>query len=159
MGKGWIKVHRKITNNELWLSEPFTKGQAWIDLLLLADGIDSDGYEAGKVYKSVMYLADRWKWSRGKTRHFLKYLESQQMIQQKSQPFGHILTIENWAFYQGKEPTKKPTKKPTNLPYKRRIEEGKEKPDLETGSMEIDGDVYWDPMVLYERMKRNETDI
>ena len=34
--KGYIKLYRQITENDLWFSEKFTKSQAWIDLLMLA---------------------------------------------------------------------------------------------------------------------------
>jgi hypothetical protein len=34
---GWIKLHRKIVESPDWLSEPFTRGQAWVDLLLIAN--------------------------------------------------------------------------------------------------------------------------
>ena len=33
---GWIKLHRSITDNQLYFKEPFNKTLAWIDLLLLA---------------------------------------------------------------------------------------------------------------------------
>lgn len=33
---GWIKLHRKITDHWLWEDKPFARGQAMIDLLILA---------------------------------------------------------------------------------------------------------------------------
>ena len=71
---GWIKLHRSLAYSKLWLSEPFTKGQAWADLLMLAgrDGI---------VKTSYQWLTDRWKWkNKAKTFRFLKLLESEGMI-------------------------------------------------------------------------------
>lgn len=71
---GWVKLHRTLAYNKLWLSEPFTKGQAWVDLLMLAgrDGI---------VKTSYQWLTDRWKWkNKAKTFRFLKLLESEGMI-------------------------------------------------------------------------------
>lgn len=35
--QGWIKLHRQIQENEFYFSERFTKVQAWVDLLLLAN--------------------------------------------------------------------------------------------------------------------------
>ncbi len=72
---GWVKLHRTLAYNKLWLSEPFTKGQAWVDLLMLAgrDGI---------VKTSYQWLADRWKWKhKEKARRFLSFLESEGMIE------------------------------------------------------------------------------
>lgn len=34
---GWVKIYRSIQDNDLWLAEPFTWAQAWIDLLLNAN--------------------------------------------------------------------------------------------------------------------------
>ena len=42
MAKGWISIHRKIQDSEIWnSSEPFDKRSAWIDLLLLANHEDN----------------------------------------------------------------------------------------------------------------------
>jgi len=40
--EGWIKLHRQITENPLYFSEQFTRCQAWIDMLILAN--TKDGY-------------------------------------------------------------------------------------------------------------------
>jgi hypothetical protein len=80
---GWIKLYRKLQQNDLWTFEPFTRGQAWVDLLLLAN--HKDGFirvrgirvevKRGQVGWSEIKLAERWKWSRGKVRRFLFELE------------------------------------------------------------------------------------
>ena len=38
--KGWVSLHRKISDNPLWLAEPFTRGQAWVDIFLQANHKD-----------------------------------------------------------------------------------------------------------------------
>lgn len=105
---GWISIHRKIQDNDLWLSEPFTKGQAWVDLLMLANhkpkvllkrGIPIT-INRGEVGWSEEKLAERWKWSRGKVRRFIKYLKTvQQIEQQKSHTLSRII-IKNYDKYQ-----------------------------------------------------------
>jgi len=40
-GKGWIRVYRSIQEHWLWQEKPFSKGQAWLDLLLSANHQDS----------------------------------------------------------------------------------------------------------------------
>ena len=37
MKNGWIALHRKIQSHWLWEDKPFSNGQAWIDLLMLAN--------------------------------------------------------------------------------------------------------------------------
>ena len=108
MGKGYIKLHRDITTNWLWEEKPFSYGQAWIDLLLLANW--KDGKElynhrlmdrkAGTVYVSKQWLADRWGWSRKKVDTFIGNLEMDNMVSTKSTTQGTTLTIENWAKWQ-----------------------------------------------------------
>ena len=90
MDLGFIILQRKITENWLWLSEPFSKAQAWVDLLLLANHSNGSFFirgvkveiKRGEVGKSEESLSQRWKWSRGKVRAFLKLLETEQQIKQ-----------------------------------------------------------------------------
>ena len=109
---GWIKLWRGLSDNPLWLEKPFSKGQAWVDLLLLANSADNEGldrygnivkFERGKVYKSTVELSERWGWSRHRALRFLENLEKSHMISRKSRTgYGTVLTIENWGKYQDK---------------------------------------------------------
>ena len=108
---GWIKLWRKFADDPLWVSEPFTKGQAWVDLLLMAQGTENTIFKNGKfmefqpgtVYKSILELSKRWKWSRNKVSRFLKSLENETMVETKSDTTnGTTITIENWEVYQGR---------------------------------------------------------
>lgn len=111
MNHGWIKLHRKIQDNPLWRCEPFTRGQAWVDLLLLANHNDNFFYkrgvkvdiQRGQVGVSEVGLSDRWKWSRNKVRKFLNDLEKEQQIKQQKTNVTQIVTIINYSQYQEKE--------------------------------------------------------
>jgi len=82
---GWISIHRQIWNNWTWQDKPFSKGQAWIDLLLLVNHEDNkifiDGelmlVKRGQRVTSIRQLADRWGWSRHKVDDFLKYSDKE----------------------------------------------------------------------------------
>ena len=109
--QGYIKLYRKIESNPFWLSEPFTKAQAWIDLILLANhknnsffirGIKVD-LKRGQVARAEEWLEKRWKWSRGKVRRFIKTLEIEQQIEQHTSNKINVLTIVNYNFYQKTE--------------------------------------------------------
>ena len=94
-----------MNDERIWLSEPFSKGQAWVDLLLMASWKTTNGYEAGTVYTSIYALADRWKWSRGKVRRFLGLLEDDTTIEPKSDTTnGTTILIKKWGKYQGSRP-------------------------------------------------------
>ena len=112
--EGWIKLHRKLQDNALWKCEPFSKGQAWIDLILIANHKDGYFYKRGnkvdvnrgQVGFSEKGLSDRWQWSRSKVRKFLNDLEKEQQIEQQKSNVTQIITIINYNEYQEKEPQK-----------------------------------------------------
>ncbi|OPX91905.1 MAG: hypothetical protein A4E53_00625 [Pelotomaculum sp. PtaB.Bin104] len=119
MAEGWISLHRKYAETELWLSEPFTRGQAWVDLLILAN--HKDGFirvrgqlipvKRGQVGWSQERLAQRWQWSRKKVSNFLRELEkTAQQIEQQKNNISTIITILNYDAYQIKEQQKEPQK-------------------------------------------------
>ena len=98
---GWIKAHRVMTTHPIWSDKPFARGQAWIDLVLLASYKDS-GFEKrgvwidlkrGQVGRSVKGLADRWKWSQGKVERFLKRLKMDNQIEYQKNNITTIITI------------------------------------------------------------------
>ena len=74
--EGWIKVHRGILENPIWIDRPFSKGQAWIDIILLANHKGKDvlvgnrmqHISRGSFLTSELKLMDRWGWSKKKVR-------------------------------------------------------------------------------------------
>lgn len=118
MQEGWISVHRSLLDHEIWTKEPFTRGQAWVDLLLLANhkegwilvrGVKID-IKRGQVGWSEERLSSRWKWSRTKVRNFLNLLEKEQQIIQQKNNVSLLITITNYDKYQKKEQQKEPQK-------------------------------------------------
>ena len=118
MSKGWISVHRQIWNSWVWDDKPFSKGQAWIDLLLLANhepnktliGNQIIHVKRGELISSEVKLSERWGWSRKKTREFLKVLQSDGMITKKSTSKYTAITIVNYEIYQDVGTTKEQQK-------------------------------------------------
>lgn len=109
---GWIKLHRKILDSNLWHSkEPFGVRDAWIDLLLLANHADRkilfDGepyvVKRGQHVTSMRKLSERWGWGIKKTRKYLLTLEEEQMVHRESTNRHTLLTILNYSKYQGSD--------------------------------------------------------
>lgn len=108
----WIKLSRYIVGHDLWLSEPFSRGQAWVDLLLLANHkpghIRRRGVKItvnrGQVGWSQEALAERWKWSKNKVRRFLDELKNDGRISTetalKNLAISALITITNYDLYQ-----------------------------------------------------------
>lgn len=131
---GFFKVDRQIFDHWLWEDKPFSKGQAWIDLIGLANYEDGKTPYQGKVitckrgtiYRSISYLADRWGWSRDKTRNFLKLLESDNMITLKATTNQTTITLVNYGKFQDMPTTNSSTnrqrtsQRADSEPYKER---------------------------------------
>jgi len=122
MATGYIKLYRSSLNDPLYLKEPFTKWQAWCDLILLAYFAPADFFvrgikvkaKRGCVYKGVLELADRWKWSRGKVERFLSYLVSDKRVSIQKSNVINCVSILNYEKYQQNETTNEPTNESTN---------------------------------------------
>ena len=110
--KGFIKLDRSIF--EHWIFQDAEKFRAFVDLIQLARWKDEKlliGNELvtiprGSYYTSELKLAERWGWSRNKTRDYLKLLEAEQMIIKKGTTKGTMLTVENYRVYQDEGTTK-----------------------------------------------------
>lgn len=46
---GWVVLDRKIMDNWVWQDKPFSHGQAWVDMILMANHKDTDVLFDGKV--------------------------------------------------------------------------------------------------------------
>ena len=110
--KGFIKLDRNIFDH--WIFQDAEKFRAFVDLIQLARwkdeklliGNDVVTVPRGSYYTSELKLAERWSWSRKKTREFLKLLENEKMLTKKGTTKGTMLTIENYRFYQDEGTTK-----------------------------------------------------
>lgn len=96
-------------DNWIWFDEAFSRGQAWLDLILLANHKDKktihDGNLAtvkrGSKITSIRQLSLRWKWSTTKVKKFLDTLKTDEMIDYKSDNKKTVYTIVNYELYQG----------------------------------------------------------
>jgi len=106
--EGYILLHRKLFDNPLYVSEPFNRALAWIDLLLLANYRESYYYvrgvkitvKRGQLGWGLDKLANRWRWSRGKVERFLCDLETEQQIVRQKNNVTTLISITNYEDYQ-----------------------------------------------------------
>ena len=113
---GWIKLYRQIQKNPIWLSsEPFSRRDAWIDLLLLANHEErviivngkAKDIGAGQHWTSYRILAERWHWSNGKVKRFFELLSELDMVHVNGTPNGTLVTLVNYSFFQDERNTKR----------------------------------------------------
>ena len=109
---GWISIHRKIQECDIWLDEePFDRRSAWIDLLLLANHEDKsiifDGHrimvKRGQYLTSVRKLSVKWGWGKNKTLAYLRLLEECEMITRDADSRRTLITIVNYDIYQNED--------------------------------------------------------
>jgi hypothetical protein len=107
-GYGFIKIYRNIATNSIWDDRPYSKGQAWIDILLRVNHqpkkvlVDEKWIEImpGQTVWSIKDMAEKWGWSRGKVSRFVNGLQSEQMLHQKRTSKFTQITVVNWKKYQ-----------------------------------------------------------
>ena len=95
-------------DDEWYFSEKFTREQAWIDLLLLAEYKPRKFYirknlvelERGQLAVSIRTLAERWKWGINKVQGFISELEESGRIDTQKSHVVNIVTISKYEYYQ-----------------------------------------------------------
>lgn len=105
---GWISLDRAITKHWLWQNEKFSKGQAWIDLLLWAAHTPNKilikgtliPVARGEQIRSQVTLAKAWNWDRKTVSRFLKLLEKDGMIVSRVDHLTSYVSICNYDSYQ-----------------------------------------------------------
>ena len=130
MGQGWICLHRKIRECDLiWDDKPFSRGQAWIDLLMQVNHEDKEIMfnargvivKRGQRITSIRNLGEQWGWSRTKVKLFLEELKKAGMIEFESDTKKTLVTVINYGIYQDIDTEKVPQKshrKATEKPQK-----------------------------------------
>jgi len=110
--KGFILLHRSIMDNPWYMKKPFSKNEAWIDIILLTNHSDSFIDKRGVIVTilrgecgwSILAFSKRWGWSETKVKKFLNDLEKMEQI--KVLDVGKITTkikVLNYDRFQKKE--------------------------------------------------------
>jgi hypothetical protein len=111
MKLGYIKLYRQLREHPIWTTERFTRGQAWVDLLMLAQFTDFSfrirgnlvKLDRGQIGHSKAHLAGRWKWDRKTVQKFLDELEKDGMITQQKTKVVTVVTVVNYGTWQDSE--------------------------------------------------------
>ena len=146
MMEGWIRIHRKLQESQIWChDEPFDMRSAWIDLLLMANHADRETIfdytpvmvRRGQLITSVRKLSLRWGWSKNKTLKYLRLLENASMIERDSNARRTLLTIVNYGIYQDGRDTDVHTKgtlrghrRDTGMPQTKNDKNGKNEKNI-----------------------------
>lgn len=119
MYRGYIKIWRKIEDDELWKQRRrFSKWEAFEDLLLQANhrkkkiflGNEEIELKRGEVLTSQLKLSKRWNWSIGSVSSFLLRLKILKKAESKATTKYTKIFILNYGKYQRKVKAKLKTK-------------------------------------------------
>ena len=113
----FIIVPRSIFETDAFEKEPYSKREAFLDLVQMAAYerkdvfVSGHGYvaERGQLVVSQGYLAKKWQWSIGKVSRFLRYLERTKRcaISVDSITSISIVSYDSYQWNKSTEPTKK----------------------------------------------------
>ncbi len=117
-----------MLDHHFWHGEKFTKGQAWIDLILNANHKQSKvmikgrliTVERGEQIRSQVTLAKTWKWNPRTVNKFLELLKSDGMITTNSTELTTHITICNYSEFQ--DSTKNSAEQTTQHPTEQSAE-------------------------------------
>ena len=113
--QGWVKTYRSIRNHWVWNDKPFSRGQAFLDLLLMVNHEDKKiifngsltEVKRGSTITSIRKLGEQWGWSNKKVKMFLEQLKLDKTIAYESNTKRTLVSIKNYDLYQSKETPKK----------------------------------------------------
>lgn len=122
VNKGFIKLPRHIIEDSHYFSEPFTRTQAWVDLIILANYQDTTALvrgvkivvKRGQVCRSITELAKRWKWSRNRVMRFTEGLVDAERLHVQKLPIVNVYTIRDYEEYQGNGAANEATNRSTS---------------------------------------------
>ncbi len=105
---GDIRINRKLFTSDLWQHKPFGRGQAWVDLIGLANWKDNmviirgDEFslKRGQLVGSYRFLAKRWGWGAKRVSNLCQTLKRQQRVTLSTQHQTTIITICKYDSYQ-----------------------------------------------------------
>lgn len=105
---GWIKVDRDLRESLPFAKDKFSRYEAWLDLVGLANWEDKIWVskkgpvevKRGSFITSLSYLSERWKWSKSAVRCFLNSARTAAQIAHAVRTDYTLITIVDYDRYQ-----------------------------------------------------------
>ena len=123
-GKGWIKLHRELTDKAIWLESTPEQKTILVTLLMMANHEENEWEwkgercEVGKGQFITSLESITKKCGKGvsvqNVRTALKRFEKYEFLTNESTNKNRLITIVNWASYQGNEENQQANQQATN---------------------------------------------
>ena len=119
--KGFIMISRSVLEDPMYLSEKFTRMQAYLDLCYMATFTDREFYirgnkvaiHKGQIAKSVRNLSERWQWSVNTVIKYLGELKKGGYIDTQKTSVNQIITIKKCLIVNTQDDTQDDTQNKT----------------------------------------------
>lgn len=109
--EGWIKLHRKLLESEMWLTKPCSWNKVWIYILSKVNHEDNKFFKRGENFfnltQEIKHIGCDVSYDN--IREFLRYAKSTTMITTRKTTRGIVIKVNKYAIYQSKDETKTTT--------------------------------------------------
>lgn len=103
--KGWISLDRSIFDHWIKPTKPFSKFEAWVNLIAMANHAEAKlvikgqliQLERGQQARSMVTLSKDWGWSRDKVKRFCDVLVSDDMITIETSHLTSVISVCNYS--------------------------------------------------------------
>lgn len=120
---GFVMLSRDLLKDPMYLSERFTRMQAYSDLCFLACFKERVFYirgnkvvlKRGQVAMAVRELAQRWRWSVNTVTKFIKELETDGYIETQRTSVNQVITIKKHLLFNTQNDTQNDTQSKTQI--------------------------------------------
>lgn len=109
--EGWIKLWRKIRENEIWAFKPWSFGQAWAEMVMCAKFSDCAitfqgnvfDIKRGQLVTTLRQLSRDFGWGDHRVKRYIELLKKRRMIDAHNDAGCIIVTICRYDTYQGSD--------------------------------------------------------
>jgi hypothetical protein len=109
--EGWIKLHRKLLESEIWLTKPCSWNKVWIYILSKVNHENNKFFKRGENFfnftQEIKHIGCDVSYDN--IREFLRYAKSTTMITTRKTTRGIVIKVNKYAIYQSKDEIKTTT--------------------------------------------------
>lgn len=100
MNDGWIKIHRKLVDNDIFYKKPDKWLKIWLYILLSVNHQDTKELKRGTGFFKYEWIQEKVRCTRNELDHCIRYLKSATQIATQKATRGFVIKVLNYEAYQ-----------------------------------------------------------